>query len=62
MNAYVENEYAICPYCDYEDHDYGDYCGDNDGEVYEKNCDHCGEVYMLRTNIDVTFDTWEVKK
>lgn len=49
------NNDPVCPYCG-KRNDTAD-LNDNDGEITEIECDHCGKTFCYIANVSVNYDT-----
>lgn len=57
---HFHGDFAVCPYCDYEDKDSWE-IEDAEGGCYA-SCNSCGEEYFVTRNVSVTYTTEKRKK
>ena len=54
-NELYDNTVPKCPYC-YHSHEMAEWRGD-DGSLVEHTCEKCEKVFVIRTRIEVVYDT-----
>jgi len=53
-------QFPTCPYCGYENDDYG--CFEGDGDRVECECPGCEKMYIATMHLDINFSTQKPPK
>ena len=61
MPEHKYTDFAICPYCGYEDYDIWE-LGLSDGETTQTCCVNCGKIFAVTAHVTVQYSTFPVNE